>query len=403
MLFLITQILFILSMNTIVSCSKTNDDYKEEKQQQKPEEQPPVTPPQEAFDKAVLKTELAKVSKWQIKHFSYSKDGSSSYLHDYGIDAWTNATLYLGLAEWAKIAGDASLYTWLQDIGIENDWRIPANFENNTYYKLYHADELCIGQFYFEMYNKFGNPKMVKSTKERIDWIMNNPPNQDMSYTNKQSWTWCDALFMAPAVYANMARLEDEPKYLQFMDEQFKKTYNKLYNKEHRLFYRDSSYFSKKEDNGEDVFWGRGNGWVAAGLVNILKLLPDNSKYKPFYQNLFKEFVPALVKLQDKKGYWHASLLDPDSYPSPETSATALITYAIAYGINEGLLSKEEYLPVLVKTWDALNSFVNEDGKLGYVQPIGADPKKVTADMTAVYGVGAYLLAGSEIYKIDSQ
>ena len=109
------------------------------------------------------------------------------------------------------------------------------------------------------------------------------------------------------------------------------------------------------------------------------------------------------INLAEKRvivGFWHASLLDPASYPSPETSCTTFIVYSIAYGINEGLLDKEIYLPVMIKGWNALVSAVEPNGKLGYVQQIGADPKKVTRDMTEVYGVGAFLMAGNEIYKM---
>ncbi|MDR0331942.1 MAG: glycoside hydrolase family 88 protein [Dysgonamonadaceae bacterium] len=352
------------------------------------------------FDKEALKIQMAKVADWQIEHFTYSTEGSPGYLHDYGIDAWTNGTLFLGMTKWAEIAGNNIYYDWLKDIGQKNNWKIPANFEG-TRHSLYHADELMVGQFYLYLYDKYKDPVMLTPTKERVDWIIANPPNPSMDANNKQSWTWCDALFMAPPVYAHIARIENNPRYLQFMDYEFRRTYEKLYDREHRLFFRDASFFDRRENNGEKIFWGRGNGWVAGGLVNTMKQLPKNSEYLPFYQSLFKEFIPALVALQNERGYWHASLLDPESFPAPETSATALITYAVAYGINSGLLSKEEYLPGLLKTWNVLNSFVNEDGKLGYVQPIGADPRRVTSDMTAVYGVGAYLLAGSEIYKID--
>ena len=83
-----------------------------------------------------------------------------------------------------------------------------------------------------------------------------------------------------------------------------------------------------------------------------------------------------------------------------ETSCTTFIVYALAYGINEGLLDKDTFLPILVKGWNAQVSAVDADGKLGYVQPIGADPKKVTRNMTEVYGVGAFLMGGCEIYKM---
>ncbi len=183
------------------------------------------------------------------------------------------------------------------------------------------------------------------------------------------------------------------------MDEQFKKTYQHLYQPEERLFYRDDSYFNRTEANGKAVFWGRGNGWVAAGLANILKILPRDNSRRPFYEALFRELTQRLASLQDKSGFWHASLLDPGSYPAPETSATAMITYALAYGVNSGLLSAGDYAPVVEKAWKALCSVINSEGKLCWVQPIGADPKKVTEEMTAVYGVGAFLMAGAEILR----
>lgn len=390
------QIFFTICLSGFVLCSKNTE------QATNSSPNPDIYTKATIPDRETLQSQMKKVADWQIANFTCATEGKPGYLHDYGIDAWTNATLYLGMTEWAKVSKNSEPYfTWLKNIGDNNGWKIPDNFKDNKYYQLYHADELCIGQFYFAMYNIFKDERMIQSTKERVDWIMNNPPDTNPDYRNKQSWTWIDALFMAPPVFIELAIKENNPQYMEFMQSQFQQTYNHLYNKKHGIFYRDSSYLTKKEDNGKDVFWGRGNGWMAAGLVNILKLLPQDSQHRPFYQSLFHEFIPALVSLKDEDYYWHASLLDPDSYPSPETSATALITYAIAYGINENLLPRDEYETILANTWSKLNSFVNESGKLGFVQPIGADPKKVTEDMTAVYGVGAYLLAGSEIYRLS--
>lgn len=348
---------------------------------------------------AEVKSILQKVSQWQIKNFSYSKDKN---LHDYGIDSWTNAVLYLGMLEWAKIAPDDSVYRWLDKIGNENNWQIPSNFKDYPKYQLYHADELCIAQFYLNMYDVYKDEKMVKAAKERVDWIIHNIPDKSMNFKNKQVWTWCDALFMAPPVYTHLYSITGDTVYLKYGDRQFKNTYNHLYDKEEKLFFRDDSYFNKREQNGEKIFWGRGNGWVIAGIVNILKQLPADSPYRPFYRKLYCELASELVSLQGRDGFWYASLLDPGSYPSPETSATALITYALAYGINNELLDKEYYLSITEKAWDALVSSVDQEGKLGWVQPIGADPKKVTKEMTAVYGVGAFLLAGTEMYKLTS-
>lgn len=342
---------------------------------------------------------LQKVLDWQIAHFTYKEEGN---LHDYGIDAWTNGVLFLGASEFAKIAEKEDDYTkWLLDIGNRNYWKIPANFKNYEKYSLYHADELCVGQFYINMYRKYKNPEMIAATKERLNWIMNNPPDNNMSYRGKRSWTWCDALFMAPPVYAHIAEIEKDTTYLNYMHKEFAKTYNHLFDSEEKLFFRDDSYLDKKEANGKKVFWGRGNGWVVAGIANLLQILPDDDPQKDFYVQTYKTMLDRLVQLRGKDYFWHASLLDPENYPAPEASATAMIVYAMTYGINNNYLDKEKFTPIVLSSWEALLSIIDEDGKLGYVQPIGADPKKVTKEMTAVYGVGALLLAGTEIYKMN--
>jgi len=337
-----------------------------------------------------------KVTEWQIVNFSYS---ATKNLHDYGIDSWPNAVFYLGLVDWAKTDNNQMYLRWLEDIGKKTSWILPQNFSNSPAYQLYHADEFCIGQVYVNVYNIYKDTLMLHSAKKRLDWVMNNPPDPNMTIKNKQSWTWCDALFMAPPLYAQIALETKDTSYLDFMDKEFKKTVDYLFDKEEQLFFRDDSYFDKRELNGEKIFWGRGNGWVVAGLANLLKNLPEQAIYRPYYENLFQTLMERLVGLQDSNGFWHASLLDPSSYPAPEASATALISYAVAYGLNNGLLQGRKYEKSLNNGWYALNSIVDNQGKLGWVQPISADPKKVTQDMTAPYGVGAFLLLATEIYK----
>jgi rhamnogalacturonyl hydrolase YesR len=356
----------------------------------------------EPHSKSRIKEILRKVADRQLADFEYAANGDAFLLHDYGIDSWTNAVLYLGMSSWSKVADDEPGYTeWLNDIGDKCGWALPNNFCEYPEYGIYHADELCVGQFYLDMYELYGKKEMITSTCERVRLIVDKGiPNRNLSNENKQAWSWCDALFMAPPVYGRVAAITGDEKYLRFMDEQFKNTVAHLYSKTDSLFFRDDGYLHKKEQNGEKIFWGRGNGWVVAGLVNLLKTLAVDSPYRSFYEDLFKEQICKLAKLQNPDGFWRASLLDPESYPSPETSATALIAYSIAYGIKNNLLEKGRYYPVLTKAWDSLVSAVDENGKLGWVQPIGADPKKVTKEMTSVYGVGTFLLAGSEIYKL---
>src|SRR5207249_10204649 len=102
-----------------------------------------------------------------------------------------------------------------------------------------------------------------------------------------------------------------------------------LYDKQERLFYRDSRFFSQRERNGKKVFWSRGNGWVLAGLARVLQYLPPDYAGRGRFVALFQEMARRIADLQGPDGSWRASLLDPDSRPNPETSGTGFFTYAL--------------------------------------------------------------------------
>ena len=125
-----------------------------------------------------------------------------------------------------------------------------------------------------------------------------------------------------------------------------------------------------------------------------------NHPDRPRFEQLFKDMAAKILTCQQPDGLWRASLLDPDSYPLKETSGSGFYTYALAWGVNQGLLDRAKFEPAVRKAWAALIGCVDADGKLTHVQPIGADPKKFAEDSTEVYGVGAFLLAGSEVYRM---
>lgn len=346
----------------------------------------------DSFSKKEITAVARRVADWQIKEFPNNPYAAKDP------QGWIASALYMGMNDWAELSGDNQYDDWLKKVFNRQAWQV-AN-------RMYHADDVCVAQSYLDLYNKYKEEKMLLPTMARIDWVINNPSKggMDLDYSIPHAferWTWCDALFMAPGVYTRLYTLTGNKKYIMFADAEFKACYNHLYDKEDHLFYRDSRYFGQKEANGAKVFWGRGNGWVIGGLAEILKTLPaGDTEYRPFYLNLFKEMSQRLADLQSKDGYWHASLLDPASYPSPETSATGFIVYGLAYGINQGYLPADQYLPIVKKGWEALVAAVEADGKLGWVQPVGADPKKVTREMTELYGIGAFLMAACEVYKL---
>jgi unsaturated rhamnogalacturonyl hydrolase len=340
-----------------------------------------------AMDKAQVLAIMERAADWQI-----ANQGQVAH-HD--LD-WTNAALYIGMSELAAISKDPKYERWLLDIGEKYRWQ--------PHYDMYLADDIAVSQMYLDMYRRAGDKRMLDPTQARTEWVIRHPSASSLLYNGKdrstlERWSWCDALFMAPPVYAQLYSLTRDRSYLKFLDKEYKATYDFLYDKREKLFFRDHNYFDKREANGQKIFWGRGNGWVMGGLVKILKELPKGTRSRKFYEALLVEMSGRVAGLQDPDGYWHASLLDPETYPNPETSGSGFFVYALAYGINSGLLDKAKYLSAVLKGWEALQKAVFPDGKLGWVQPIGSNPRQTTKDMTEVYGVGAFLLAGSEIYR----
>lgn len=345
-----------------------------------------------AFRKRDVMAAARKVADWQMDYFPNQPSTRSPY-------SWLNGAFYVGMFDWAELSGDEKYDKWLQRIFGRMIWQVGPY--------MYHADDICVGQTYLDMYAKHRKEIMKMPVQARADWVVEHRCEDPARLVHGSSpqyerWSWCDALFMAPPVYSRLYALTGDKKYMDFAHGEYQATYGKLFDKDEHLFFRDASYFDKKEANGKKVFWGRGNGWVMGGLAEILKSLPaDDKNYRPFYEKLFMEMSERLAALQQEDGFWRASLLDPASYPSPETSATGFITYSLAYGINAGLLPKDKYLPVVRKGWTALVSSVNTEGKLCWVQPVGADPRHTQKKSTEVYGTGAFLMTAAEVYKFS--
>ena len=130
-----------------------------------------------------------------------------------------------------------------------------------------------------------------------------------------------------------------------------------------------------------------------------MDLLPAGYPDRPKYEELFRSMATRLQRLQGPDGYWRTSLLDPEDFPSPESSATGFLTFGLWWGINNGLLDEDAFLPSAQKGWSALIAALQPGGKLGWVQPIGDTPDHISADKNEVYGTAAFTLAGLQVLK----
>ena len=299
---------------------------------------------------------------------------------------WTWAALYAGfMAVPGQVAGDKYMQA-MMNVSEQLDWQ-PGP-------RVLMADDQAVGQTYMELYFLHKDARMMAPMRARLDAEMATPDDPA-----KPLWWWCDALFMAPPVYADMAAATGDQKYLTYMDHEWTITTDLLYDHNKHLYSRDATYLDKHEKNGEKIFWSRGNGWVMGGIVRVLKQLPKDSPLRPKYEALLKEMAAETLAIQGKDGLWQPGMLGGDAYPLPEVSGSAFITYALAYGVNEKILDRKTYEPAVHKAWAGLLTHVYADGRLGCIQPVGAAPGAFSETSSYNYGVGAYLLAGSEIYR----
>jgi rhamnogalacturonyl hydrolase YesR len=313
---------------------------------------------------------------------------------------WTYGALYTGIMALSQIADTSKYHDAMLAMGRGLEWK-PAK-------RVYDADDHCVAQTYLELYWQHRDPAMLSPIKERFEDIIAHPRTNDLRFNQKNArdrWAWCDALFMGPPVWVRLYAATGDKKYLEFMDREWWTCSDFLYDKQEHLFYRDSTYFEKREANGKKVFWSRGNGWVMGGLARVLQVMPPEFASRKKYQQQYVEMATKIASLQCPDGLWHSSLLDPDSYPLKESSGSSFYTFALAWGVNRGVLDRAKFEPVVRKAWAALVGCSTPEGKLEHVQPIGDDPKKFDPTWSDVYGVGAFLLAGSEMYRLalDSQ
>lgn len=314
---------------------------------------------------------------------------------------WTRAVYYEGLMYLYTIDKQKAYYDYALQWGEKHKWGLRGGIKTRN------ADNQCCGQTYIDLYLLDGqqHPERVRDIKASVD---------SMRLSSKiDDWNWIDALQMAMPVFVKLGNLYKDTGYFSRMYEMYAFTKYKhggkgLYNAQDRLWWRDKDFVPPyKEPNGEDCYWSRGNGWVVAALAKTLEALPKTDPHYTEYQQDFLGMLEALLPLQREDGYWNVSLHDPNHFGGKEVSGTSLFIYGMAWAINHGLVDKKKYAPAITKAWNAMCSeALHPNGKLGYVQGTGKEPKDgqpvsftSTPDFED-YGLGCFLLAGTEIYKM---
>lgn len=337
---------------------------------------PPLAKLSSALKPKAIDAAMRKVGDWELER-----------ARPYFSQDWTFAALYAGFMDAGKTLPDSSYEDAMMQLGAKFDWKLGP--------RLIHADDQAIGQTYLELYKLHHDAKMIQPTREQFDVLMKTPDDPQ-----KPVWWWCDALFMAPPVWARLYSATGDKSYLDYMDREWWITSNLLYDSQEHLYFRDAVYLHKTEANGRKLFWSRGNGWVMGGLARVLQEMPLDYPSRPKYVEQYRQMAERIAALQESDGLWRSGLLDEDAYQLPEVSGSAFFVYSLAWGVNQEILDRATYLPVIKKGWAGLLAHVYSDGRLGSIQPIGAAPGVFQPSSSYVYGVGAFLLAGSELHRL---
>jgi unsaturated rhamnogalacturonyl hydrolase len=313
---------------------------------------------------------------------------------------WTRATYYEGLMALYAVDNQAAYYNYAVDWGNGHNWE-PAYGGTTTR----DADNQCAGQTYIELYQIDPMPERIAPIKTTIDHMVNG--------TKKDDWSWIDAVQMSMPVFAKLGVAYDDDQYFEKMYDIYNYTKtqhgsNGLYNTVDHLWWRDKDFDPPyTAPNGEDTYWSRGNGWVLTALARVLDVLPADAPHRNEYVTTFTEMADALVAVQRDDGFWNVSLHDPNDYGGKETSGTAFFVFGLAWGINHGLLVGDQYRDAVTDGWNGMvNDALHTDGFLGYVQSSAKQPsdgQPLSYDKVPNfedYGLGAFLLAGSEVYQL---
>lgn len=351
--------------------------------------------------KEVLET-LTKVNGYFMKKYADYRL-PSFYKKMRPSNIWTRTVYYEGLLSLYSIYPLDEYYDYAYGWADFHEW----GFHRGTTTR--HADNYSPGQIYLDLYRLCPNDaEKIRKTRTNINMLVNTPQVNE--------WWWIDAIQMGAPIFAKLGRLTGEQKYFDKMWAMYAYTRNEhggngMFNPKDGLWWRDQDFDPPyKEPNGEDCYWSRGNGWVYVALTRIMDEIPADEKHRADYLADFLTMSEALKKCQREDGFWNVSLHDPDHFGGKELTGTSLFVCGMAWGINQGLLDRAEYLPIVEKAWNAMvKDAVHKNGFLGYVQGTGKEPKDgqpVTYDSVPDFedfGTGCFLLAGSEVYKLAGE
>lgn len=250
-----------------------------------------------------------------------------------------------------------------------------------------HVDYCVFGSIPLELYMETKEQRYLDMGKNIADKQWGPPegprvkPESQGFYDKGYTWQtrlWIDDMFMITAVQAQAFRATGDRKYIDRAAREMVMYLDSLQ--------RDNGLFYHAPD--VPFFWGRGDGWMAAGTAELLRSVPADNPDRPRIMEGYQKMMASLLKYQDEKGMWHQLIDDPESWP--ETSCTGMFAFAMITGVQNGWLDQKTYGAAARKAWLGLISYIDENGDIREVcqgtnkkndRQYYLDRQRITGDM----------------------
>ena len=215
-----------------------------------------------------------------------------------------------------------------------------------------HVDNTVFGTVPLEIYIETKDPKYLELGKSIADAQWQDPTADGLT---SQTRYWIDDMYMITAVEVQAYRATGDRKYLDRAAHEMSVYLDKL-QQPNGLFY-----------HAPDVpfFWGRGNGWVAAGMTELLRSMPQDHPERTHILNSYRKMLATLLKYQNQDGTWNQLVDHPEAWP--ETSSTGMFTFAMITGVKNGWLDEKTYAPAARKAWLGLVHYIDAKGDISNV------------------------------------
>lgn len=286
------------------------------------------------------------------------KDDTTLYNNPVSHIVYSDVCTWYGALSYAKAINADSLLGKLTDRAA----KVVYGSESNLIPLANHVDNNVFGVVPLEVYGNTGDKRFLDLglyfADEQFKTLSNEEletlkPNVKKWVQDGLSWNtrmWIDDMYMITILQSQAYKATKESKYIERAGHEMVEYLDQL-QKENGLFHHADDV---------PIYWGRGNGWMAAGMAELLSYLPKDDIHRDSIMKGYHNMMSTLLELQDDNGMWHQILDDKDAWP--ETSCTGMFTFAFIKGVKNGWLDAETYGPAARKAWISLCSYINDDG-----------------------------------------